>query len=443
MASINDSVETRPRTTEQTESAERSAARSTELASNNGLGSLTLTDVRSAMRDAGNGGSSNPADVLRSSNGDDLVITGLDSGVPELRRVQGGRTRTQAERTERARPAENRTDDSEAVSIVGRPKKFDPSKPTVVVLDDLRDDKVEFMREKGAVKGPTHGEITARAAEHRGAEQDGFNVFRVHMNENASQLEVIQGLEKKIKSGEIPLGRGDAITMSFGGTHDATFKAVSQFLGTEINAANLKDKRDEILAAFREKSQDPSLSPELREGLANAVAMNDTISRIQKDTGADVIHASGNTGADRFSLQFMTANIQLRSSDKDGKVDNFSADHSLTNAAGDGVFGVKFNAKTNTFEVSNESVTNPIKFQLREIGKGKPVERFLGDRSQTEFKLVEKEDRLHTSLALPTAVPGDKRNVVAVVAGTSFANISFLERYRPAMLAAKRGERDM
>src|SRR5207253_3782232 len=111
----------------------------------------------------------------------------------------------------------------------------------------------------------------------------------------------------------------------FGGTHDPTFEKATDLFGFDINAQNLADKRGAMLDFMRARFNDPATGEAERRALGNILQVNDTIARIQKETGADVIHAAGNTGPNEFSLEFMTANIQLRSEDPRGVVDKFSA----------------------------------------------------------------------------------------------------------------------
>lgn len=332
-------------------------AQTSNLSQDNGLGSVSREDLRTATP------LSQSADILKSPDGSDLQITGIDD-----------------------------------TSVVGRPKKPNSANPNVIVLDDFKDNPVPFV----GGQGPQHGEFTARGLEAQG----GFNVYRVQMS-SGSTVDTLRGLEKKINSGELPVGKGDAITMSFGERFgDPEFKGLSQALGMDLRPENVAQQRGAILDRLKQLRDDPSMGAELNKLAGDFVESNEIIDRIEA-RGVDVVHASGNEGPNHFSIGFMNANIQLRSVDKSGNVHSFSANHNLTNATGDGVFGVRFDKKKNEFVATNSSV-KPITFPRSDVGNKTPLNDF----------------------------------VAAHAAGTSFANISFLARYRPAMLAARNSEHD-
>ncbi len=215
----------------------------------------------------------------------------------------------------------------EATSIVGKPANFDPKNPTVAFVDSFT---ASGRQNLGRGTDVSHGEFSAAPAE-----ANGFNSFRVqaNMEDGRSFADVLENVEKKVASGELPLGQGDVVNISMGNP-DLTFEQASKVFGFDINKDNLAQNKDRILEKAKEFSQNEQ-NGELREIFENIVKSNEAITRLQ-EKGITVMHAAGNGGAEKFSLEFMNANVQLNSQ-TDGKPDAFSAAHNLT-SPGDGKF---------------------------------------------------------------------------------------------------------
>jgi hypothetical protein len=232
------------------------------------------------------------------------------------------------------------------VTEVGRSKTFDKTAPTVAVLDDFSKDPDNIVPFDDKGHGLPHGDITAKAAE-----QNHFNVIKLQMGGNDFSKS-LGSIEKKVASGELPLGKGDVLNISMG-NKDPTFEQASQLLSTPDHPLSVtKDNLDagmrtKILDRLGEIQNDPKSSPAVRDWAKSTLESNQTIQRLQ-DRGINVVHASGNEGPDHFSINFMTAKYQLSSARPDGQPHQFSADHPLTTKS-DGAFGVKFQ-QTNMFD---------------------------------------------------------------------------------------------
>ncbi|MBS1998933.1 MAG: hypothetical protein JSS86_21555, partial [Cyanobacteria bacterium SZAS LIN-2] len=132
--------------------------------------------------------------------------------------------------------------------------------------------------------------------------------------------------------------------------------------GFDVNAQNLAGEKNHILQRMGEISQDPSRSDQDRAVAERVVRTNEAIDRVQSH-GVDVVQAAGNTGADRFSWDFMNANKQLSSARPSGRADDFSADHSLA-TKGDGVVPVTLDKNPNMLD------SRPIKEQAGTLELG-------------------------------------------------------------------------
>lgn len=226
------------------------------------------------------------------------------------------------------------TEASAPITIVGRPEKFVPERSTVLFLDNFSKDRTNMASFGPGAGGAPHGEVSARAAE-----VNGFNVIRAQAND-APFNEMFRDIEKRINSGELPLGKGDVINVSMG-HNDLTFAQVSEFTGIKITAENLAENKDKILDKLREISKTHE-NLELRQAIAGLVETNEIINRLQTEKKITVVHAAGNDGPDKFSIDFMNAKVQLGSQNPETKkFDSFSAAHSLeTTDPANGVFGI-------------------------------------------------------------------------------------------------------
>ncbi len=250
--------------------------------------------------------------------------------------AERAKTHGKTEQHQKASPPQPQTAGAEPpFSIVGRPASLDPSKPTVAVLDS-------FNGPTEKVSGlplASHGEIIAKSNE-----ANGFNVFRLETgSSNASFGDKLEAIEKKVNSGELPLGKGDAINISLGPAdakihQDLTVKQAGEFFGLPLTPENLAENKDKLLDKVREKAEATD-DQGLKGGLNEILRSNGAIKRLQ-DKGINVIHAAGNEGPETFTIQFMNANTQLGSQKPDGEFDGFSATHSLLQKGADGVIGV-------------------------------------------------------------------------------------------------------
>ena len=294
-------------------------------------------DVRTA-NDANGDKPEQPA-----ANNEHLDVSNIfdDMGLTRgAKKNQGRDTKHGATKPGDAKPPKPQAPPAEPITMLPQTGDFKPSNPSVVFLDSFKKGlDTENFDDTG--RGPTHGDISASAAQ-----QNGFNVFKAQLNDdNSSRLmdysKPLNAIENKIKSGELPLGAGDAVNVSMGQAtgEDLTFKGASKMLGFEVTPDNLKEMRPKILERLGEISKDPKAPAADRERAGMALRTNESIDRLQA-RGIDVVHAAGNDGPDRFSIDFMNAKVQLASQSPDGTPDAFSARHSLTTPQ-DGVFAVE------------------------------------------------------------------------------------------------------
>jgi hypothetical protein len=219
--------------------------------------------------------------------------------------------------------------DGQPIKIIGKPNHFDQNKPTVAVLDDFTEEK-----EKAGGKAiENHGEISAKAAE-----ANGFNVYRIQTNDAAGYGKQMQAIDAKIKSGELPLGKGDAVNVSLGQPNDLPIKGTTDFFGAASTNDTLAQNKDKLLDGIRAKSNDKDpKNADMAKTFGDVTKSNDAIKDMQ-DRGITVLHAAGNEGTGLFSAHFLNA-TELNSTKPNGQADNFSADHNLT-VRGDGVLPV-------------------------------------------------------------------------------------------------------
>jgi len=219
--------------------------------------------------------------------------------------------------------------DGQPIKIIGKPAHFDPKKSTVAVLDDFTEPK----ERTGGVTTDNHGEVSAK-----GFEANGLNVYRIQTNNAAGYGEQMAAIDAKIKSGELPLGKGDAVNVSLGMPNDLSIKDTTGFFGAPSTNETLAQNKDKLLDGIRAKSNDTN--PEnagMKAVTTDVIKSNDAIQDM-KDRGITVLHAAGNEGTDKFSAHFLNA-TELNSTKPNGQPDSFSADHSLT-VRGDGVLPV-------------------------------------------------------------------------------------------------------
>jgi hypothetical protein len=238
---------------------------------------------------------------------------------------------------------------AETAVLLNNDKNFDNNKPTVAYLDDFS--KAANNREKiNEQNGLSHGEFSAR-----GAEQNGFNAYRLQSKttspdggKHQDYSKPLNEIADKIENGQLKMGRGGVVNVSMGHhDNDKTFEEANTFLGTKgLNAENLKDRRPEVLDKLNQVANDQKRSDDDRAWAKTALDTNKAIDRLQ-EKGIHVMHAAGNDNTateKRFSMDFMNASEQLGSNKPNGKPDSFSADHSLLSERGktDGVYTFKY-----------------------------------------------------------------------------------------------------
>ncbi len=259
----------------------------------------------------------------------------------------GGKPPESLENRTEQQPAGSDTAKNEPFKVaIQKPEQLDKKAPTAVFLDNFTDKEIDL----GNGTRVEHGEVSRRAAE-----AAGFNTVGLDMNLQRNSTDdldfskSLKEIDRRVTSGEMPLGKGDVVNVSMG-NNDPTFKKASEFLGMDVNAGNLAEQKDKILDRMREISGDPTRSQDDRDTAKRVVDTNDAIKSLQ-DKGIEVVHASGNTGPDRFSWDFMNAKTQLASATPGGRLDSDSAFHSLTQKA-DGALPVVHKDQINILDAT-------------------------------------------------------------------------------------------
>lgn len=363
----------------------------------------------------------------------------------------------------------------------------DPKKPTVAFLDFFAGGHVPIDETARL----NHGSISQLAAD-----AHGYNTIAIQQKApvdeygDADLSKVIDDVDKKIDNGQLKLTKGDAVNISLGNP-DPTFDEASEFLGFEVNRENLAQNREKILKEMANIKGDPQAPEDMRQIATRVLATNEAIDRIQAK-GIDVVHAAGNDGPDRFSWDFMEANVQLSSASPKGKVDSFSADHSLTQKE-DGVIpltclnegnliskipiaeqrgrielgdtGVKFDYKGSDPVLSNNLIFNRDTYSVDKAPDKRKGEieapQFMFDPEKTKqspFKYVSRfvaseksaRDNHNAVITLSEAdvagyvEPGRREDLtngekpaIAVAPGTSFSNINYFKHHYQDYLRRK------
>lgn len=217
---------------------------------------------------------------------------------------------------------------------ISRSQNFDPKKPTAAFLDGFHDGSEAI----GQWTYVPHGDLSMNAAQ-----KNGFNTIGLDINEKKETNKTndyskqINAIADQIKSGQLPLGKGDVLNISMGNS-DPTFEQASKFLGFDVNAENLASQKDHILSRMDQIANDPSRSDMDRFTAAEVVRTNQAIDRVQSQ-GVEVVHAAGNDGPDKFSWDFLKVKTDLSSVKPSGKPDSFSASNSNTKSA-DGILPI-------------------------------------------------------------------------------------------------------
>lgn len=293
-------------------------------------------------------------------------------------------------------------------------------------------------------KGKTSREDLYKAATSIGEAQTDISV---HMNEFA----------EKVKSGQIPMGKGDVLNVSLGdnaafdkdgkevpGSGNPTFEELSKKLGFEVNKDNLSANKDRILERLGEIAKDPS-DPAWQKRAERAIKTNKAIENVQS-TGIEVLHSASNDGNDRVDINFLKANHELQSVDPEtGKPDKFSG---AGNKDSDGVVPIYRTGSTTggdpTYRIAGKEFKGTELEQLNaDLGLDKRNKITApGTVSSMEETVKGKDalDKLFSERGVGRAAPELKSkqgDLVAVAVGTSFANIKFLQQEQSRLKAKK------
>jgi hypothetical protein len=201
-------------------------------------------------------------------------------------------------------------------------RQFNPNKPTVAVLDDW---KQSSMSPNGSKKpGLSHGEVSAAAAE-----AAGFNVLRLQTppDDELSVADSLKNIARAVKSGQLPLKKGDAVNVSLG--VEFPFVEASCALKMEITPENYAAQRDAIKVKMRERVNSGDMHEMDKINIQQGLRVMNAVDRLQK-LGIDIVNSAGNDGADRVNLGMMTAKHQLSATNPQGRVYPWSVSHSLT-----------------------------------------------------------------------------------------------------------------
>lgn len=338
--------------------------------------------------------------------------------------------------------------DGQLLKVLPATKPFDPAKPTVIIVDDFSRPTLNLDRNG---HGPSHGELSARPTEAMGQ----YNVIRIQVNTEQlpatrrrlgesfekDSSSVFTALNEKIEKGELPLGKGDVVNISFGnnalrqrdnlgevalvggkpvlleGTGEPTFAEMNQLLGGEfeskpVTAENLKEMRPKILERLKELQASDDLNDQFIKGswIKAVLSTNEAIEKIQQK-GIQVMVAAGNDGPDRVSWDYLVAEKQLAAVDRDGQYLPWSAHNSLTEPSL-GRYDLKYDQ------------TKPARYR---------IDGTAAEFTAQELHIVEKPDRClfrrkndpyQTDVyQFNIAGRGKSGCMVAAVDGTSYANI--------------------
>lgn len=338
--------------------------------------------------------------------------------------------------------------EKELLTLQAPSKPLDPSRPTVMYVDDFAHPEITLDR---AHHGPSHGEVSARPAEALGQ----YNVLRAQVNPGmlpSTRLglsnsmhdfsSVFEDINKKIENGTLPLNSGDVISVSLGNnaarkadgtpvldgkSGEPTFEQLNDNLGSgfKVTPENLKEMRPKILERLKEiaNTDDPTESFLTGVWARAVVATNEAIDKLQAK-GIQVMIAAGNDGPDRVSWNYMNAEKQLAAVDSKGQYISWSAHNALTEPSL-GRFEFKYDsANPGTYRLEGTKAI----FSAKELGIQQAPDR-------CHFRIPTNDFLLNT-------IPfrrGQNNCMIAVADGTSYANIRALEaeyQERKAMKSA-------
>lgn len=257
-------------------------------------------------------------------------------------------------------------------------RPFDPSKPTVAVLDDFR--RSVFAPNGPDRPGLSHGEVSAAAAE-----QAGFNVLRLHTKSEDTPMDQTLGeIYNAIGSGQLRMKKGDALNISLG--LEIKFSELSCALKMNVTPENYASmvkpirERMEQIAATRGRG----LHPADAERLTGSLDVQDLVKEFQR-RGIDIVHSAGNEGPNEVEIDMMYARKQLSATDPQGRIYDFSANHSLTQPYR-GAFEMRYHG-ANFFD-GRPVAQQPGYYQLDTTRVRFPAEQFGGFQSYNRFKFL-------------------------------------------------------
>jgi hypothetical protein len=375
------------------------------------------------------------------------------------------------------KPGEKSGDNTKAdpYKLLDDPSKADPNKPTVLFLDDFKNEapglsnnnkdkslvisqnteiavnKVNGTTENGTKKetetGFTHGDFSARMAE-----KNGFNAIRAQQtgidDRNKGLTPFAESLNKvadQVDAGQLKMGKGDVVNVSAGNI-DLSFDQVNTLLHSNKDNmvtpenVNKPEVQKDILNRLDANTKNPDENPALKQFSQRLLDTNNAIQRLQ-DKGIEVIHSGANDGKDTFSLEFMKANKEFASTDPaTGKLDSFSPEHSNTTPA-NGVYPIRFQPGTEMgggregkYTVEGTGVT----FGGEEFGNLNMQRTVsIADKTATGDEGVK---YIYQNDIGREAPPRNNENgyLVAVAAGNSFANVDYLAREHDRLAQLKR-----
>ena len=232
--------------------------------------------------------------------------------------------------------------------VIPPEKPFDEQHRTIAFLDDFTKDGFGPSIGKTRI---SHGEISASAAE-----QNGFNVLRLQRNYKAIRYELssdfslpLKAIHEDILAGRLKMRAGDMLNISSGQPFlgimgQPSFAELNELLNLSgdkvLSAKNINSVHEHsvIFTAIKKKLMDPELDPRVSHRLEDALKANDYVRKIQ-GLGIQVVIAAGNNGAERFSLDFLSARKRLAATDSEGRLTDFSA---IGNDSGQGRYRVMF-----------------------------------------------------------------------------------------------------
>lgn len=216
----------------------------------------------------------------------------------------------------------SRPDLTSSASLLTPRVPFDNTKHTVIVMDDYRYADQWKLGEKTF----SHGELIARINE-----ENGFNAVRIQAGTlKTGMIELpksLKFLNDSIDNGQISVKPGDVVNLSL--SHSVTYDRLNNITGLNLTPENIASKREEVLAAFQAKVDDPRLSPVDRQLITGVLDITKQIRQLQA-RGLEVVAAAGNDGPKFFNIGLIAADKMFAAVGPDGKPTDYSQTSSMT-----------------------------------------------------------------------------------------------------------------